>query len=296
MYQEIVNSGGVTKFVNEDGEVRYGFNPTTHDVVNKAQKEGYKKKLKQEEYKLKYKGKDWVACYHEPIKIIIKEHILELNELGALLKLLPYMQFKKDGLLIKEGRTMTMKEIEGIIGTSTRQTKRIIKRLVEKALINREGNNRNPKYIVNNRYHTMGAEIQNNMKFTKLFNVETRKRTKDISLHEAGLLYKILPWFHYESYYLCSNPYEPSPEEIHHLNHKELSECIGEDERTVYRHLQNLMRKGFIMQLKGYGGAVIYKVNPDIMFRNKEDKLSPYTDTVRRDFLELARKFEKEII
>lgn len=269
---------------NENGEVRYTYNPLTEKVININQSEGYKKKLKQDGYKDNNKGKNWVACYHEPIKRIISEKKLELHELGALLKLITYLQFKKDGLLLKEGQPMTIDDMAEIIGKKRRQTQDIIRKLANVGIITNIGNNRKPKYVINKKYHSIG-EIGEGM-FTQLYQVKTRTKAKDITLHEAGLLYKLLPWFHYEECYLCLNPNEKNPEEIYHLNQTELSKLIGEDERTVRTHMGNLIKKGFIMKTESYG-AVNYIVNPNIMYSQYGG--SDYIEFLRKQFNELER-------
>lgn len=255
-----------------------------YEVRNKKQYEGYKEKLKRDYFKSKGKGKEWVACYHEPIKEVINENKLELHEIGALLILITYMQFKKDGLLMIDGKPMKISDIEKVIGKSNSQTKRIINKLANEGLILKRGNNRNREYYIDDKYHSIG-KMKRSLKFTKLFKLETRNKTQEITLHEAGLLYKILPWFHYQSYYLCANPYESEPTKILHLNHMELSKRIGEDERTVNKHMKNLMEKGFIMQLRS-SGAVNYIVHPDVMFRQENE--TPYTDVIRKQFKELS--------
>lgn len=271
----------IEKVINEDGEIRLLVDPLTHDVRSKKQVVYWRKRAYHKE---KVRGKNWVACYHEPIKKIIEEKKLELHELGALLLLITYLQFNKDGLLIVENEPMTIDDIGIIIRKKRRQTQTIVSKLTSVGIINNIGNNRNPKYVINQEYHSIG-EIGDGM-FTQLYQVKTREKASEISLQDAGLLYKILPWFHYQKCYLCSNPNEMNPEEIHHLNHTELSELIGEDEKIVRRHMNSLINKGFIMKRVSYG-AVNYIVNPNIMYG--QEGSSDYINSLRDEFNELEK-------
>ncbi|MEK4327479.1 hypothetical protein MKX70_16780 [Paenibacillus sp. FSL R7-0312] len=280
-----------TGIIEMDGEQFLIAKADKYEVISIAQKEGYKRKLELEAYKINAKGKNFVICYNESVKEIATK--LELHELGAVIMLLPYMFFKRDGLLSRDGETMKMEQIATVIGRSIPQTKKIMKRLISVGIIIRGGSNKKPTYSISKEYHTMGEVIDGRM-FTKLYQVESRKGLKEVTLHEAGILYRILPWFHYQNYYLCSNPDENDPEVIHHLSHQELAKLIRVDEKTAYTHMRKLIYRGFIIQIKGIGGAVNYRVNPDIMSKEKSGVLTTETESVKGMFRELARTFERE--
>lgn len=261
-------------------------NLRTHDVTSKAQKETFKEMLKNEEYRQRTRSKNWVACYHESIKAVT--HKLKLNEFGALLKLVGYMQFKKEGMLYAENTPLNTADIAKIIGKGNRQTSTIIKSLRKEGIIIKGGSDKKPTFTISKEYHSMGT-VTEGMKFTKLYHQMTRKFADNMTNQEYGILYKILPYFHYNNYYLCANPDEQDENMVQFLNQAELAELIGEDIKTVRTYMKKLEHKGFILSQSGHG-VMNYIVHPDVMFRR--DGENEYTDTVRYQFeqLRLHRK------
>jgi len=117
--------------------------------------------------------------------------------------------------------------------------------------------------------------------FTKLYQGKTKELLDRISLHEAGILYKILPYFHYKNYHLCLNPNEENEEEIHYLSKAELAKLIEHDEKTLYRNINALCANGALIK-KQASKRTLYVIHPDLMFRQEfEDSEADY---VRREF------------
>ncbi|MBY3620367.1 hypothetical protein HGO21_12495 [Acinetobacter sp. CUI P1] len=258
-------------------------NMNTHIIISKAQKEAYQQLLEYEHRREMTRSKNWVACYHEPIKIV--SHRLDINELGAILKLIGFMKFQKNGLLVIENKPINTADIANIIGKGVRQTKTILNRLYKENIIIKEGSNRKPTLTINKEYHTMGT-VSKGMMFTKLYHQQTRKLADSMTTHEYGILYKILPFFHYDNYYLCANPDEQDENLVHFLNQAELADLIGEDIKTVRTYMQKLEKKGLVMSQRGHG-VVNYIVHPDVMFRRESE--NKYTDVVRYQFDQLRK-------
>ncbi|KZE04137.1 hypothetical protein B4117_4307 [Bacillus mycoides] len=78
-----------------------------YSLVNRKQAEGYKRAIEKEQYRLLSRGKNWVASYHDSIR----EVITGLTEAGAIIKLLPFLRFKSDGKLIKDGKPLKVARI-----------------------------------------------------------------------------------------------------------------------------------------------------------------------------------------
>lgn len=257
-----------------------------YTLRNRKQDEAYRKAKQLEDYKSRNVGRRHVRCYHEPIKEILET--LKLHELGALIKLIPYMKFNKDGLLTKDATPMTIDIMADIFGKSKRASQTVVNALVREGVLEKVKPKKTINYRVTERYHEMGEVTQDGY-YTKLYQVESRKVLERLTIQEAGLLYKILPYFHFENYYLCANPNEHEPSEIKHLNHNDLSLLIGEEVQTVYNNMKALIRNGVIMKVSAYG-AVNYLVNPDVMFRKEIE--NEYTDHVRNQFRELQKTGE----
>lgn len=246
-----------------------------HVVLSKEKLEAQRKYRERQAARLRLKGKNFVVCPHESVKELSQK--LKLHELGALIKLLPYLQLNHDGLLVQDGENMKIKDIGRVIGKKRGATTTILKRLAGEGVIIKGGSKKTPSYSISRSYHWMGS-VEPTLRWTKLYQVENRSRLDTLSIQEAGMLYKLLPYFHYETYWLCANP---NDKELKRLNHKQLAELIGEDERVVNEYLRKLDKLGFVMKLQSHG-AVNYLVNPDIMFR--QDYETEYTEFVRRLF------------
>ena len=174
-------------------------------LVHKNSSKAYKEKMRLEELRQGGRGRNWVACYHEPIRETSKE--MTLFECGTVLKLLLYISFKDQGVLTLNSQPMKLKDIQTVIKKGETQTRAILTSLEEKTILRKEKRGRNNVYIMNPDFHTMG-EILESVSFTKLFQSKTKELLDDINLNQAGILYKILPYFHYTKCLLCLNPDE----------------------------------------------------------------------------------------
>lgn len=228
----------------------------------------------------------YVNCYHEPIKDITSK--LKLHELGTVLKLLPFLSFKhQDGLLTKDRQPMTMDDIAEAIGKSKRAATTVITTLVDAGVIVKQGTNRKPLYYVDRQYHTIG-KTREGAQFTKLYQNQTKLRADKLSIQEAGLLYKMLPYFHYQTYYLCTNPNANTEdgEVLDHLSRKTLAELIDEDYKTVKNGINSLSDNGFVVKVSSHKVTHLL-VNPDVMYRQESE--TEYTNHVRMMIAELER-------
>ncbi|MGG0793165.1 hypothetical protein ABE137_03935 [Brevibacillus laterosporus] len=253
-------------------------------IQTDAQREATRQHFERERMKLVYRGLNWVACYHEAILGIIRD--LTLIEAGALIKLLPFLRFKSEGKLVQDGKPLKQTDIARVLGRGKTQTTEILRRLEELGVISCEKEGRSNVYYISVDFHSMGG-VLTGASFTKLYQVKAREIAEELTLSEIGLLYKILPFFHYQTYYLCDNPDEENPEVIRHLNREQLAEKIGHDPQTVSELVGKLRSKGVLMTT-GSRNTTHYLVHPDVMFRKEyEDE---YTRVVRRMFEEHRRK------
>lgn len=249
---------------------------------SKAQSAAYRELKEAERYRAIDVGKRWVASYHDPIRAIIKD--LSLTEAGAIVKLLPYLRFKTDGKLIMNGKPLKQVDIQRIIGRGRTSTNTIMSRLKELGVVEIVPEGRSNSYYISAEFHTFG-DAREGAKFTKLYRVKTSEIIDDLDLHETGLLYKILPFFHFSEYYLCANPDEDNPAVIDHLSRDDLAELIGHDSDTVSEAVARLQRKGAILATHS-GRTVRYLVHPDVMFRQSTE--TEWTQSVRKMFAQHA--------
>lgn len=232
-------------------------------LVHKNSAQSYREKMRLEELRQNGRGRSWVACYHEPIRETSKT--MTLFECGTVLKLLLYISFKDNGVLTLHNQPMKLKDIQLIIKKGETQTRTILTSLEEKNILRKEKQGRNNVYIMNPDFHSMG-EILESVSFTKLFQSKTKELLEDINLNQAGVLYKILPYFHYTKCLLCLNPDEQDEAQIHFLSQEELASHIEIDVDTVSKHMKALQHKFVIAETRS-GKVVNYYVHPDLMFR-----------------------------
>lgn len=259
-----------------------------HKVISSEQSNAFKRQKKLEEYKSQNKGKKWVACFHHPIREVSKK--LTLIEAGALIRLIFQIQFKSGGKLIKNGQPLQKKDIQKLIGRGKDATSDILKRLEQLNILRTEKHGKSHVYFISPEFHVIG-ETMKKIPFTKLYQVRTKELISDLSLNQAGLLYKILPYFHFQTYYLCDNPDEPDPDVICHLSREKLAENIGHDVATVTNYMKALQDKGIIMQCRSMKTET-YLVNPDVMFRKESE--DEYTQVIRKQFEEIRAKRSRE--
>lgn len=256
----------------ETGEIS-----TDHYLRSHTQDAHYKAKSA---YKDREKGSHWVASYHEAIRSIT--HDLTLTQAGAIIKLLPYLRFKSAGKLINNGKPLKQTDIERIFKRSRNKTSDILSELESKRIITIVKEGRSNVFYIAAEFHTMG-NVTDDVKFTKLYQAKLSDIVSDMELNDVGILYKVLPYFHYSEYYLCANPNEHEPSVIRHLDREQLAEVIGHEPETVSRCIAKLQTKKALMATRS-GKTTRYLVHPDLMFRQQIE--TDWTRSVRKMFAE----------
>lgn len=252
------------------GEIAEGYS-----VTSPQQKNAYKGRLA---YKDREKGSHWVASYHEAIANIT--HDLTLTQAGAIIKLLPYLRFKSAGKLINNGKALKQTDIERIFKRSRNVTSSILTDLQDKGVTTIVKEGRSNVFYIAAEFHTMGS-VTDGVKFTKLYQAKLNEIVSDMELNDVGILYKVLPYFHYSEYYLCANPNEHKPSVISHLDREQLAELIGHEPETVSRCISKLQGKKALMATRS-GKTTRYLVHPDLMFRQQIE--TDWTRSVRKLF------------
>lgn len=253
-------------------------------VRTRKQDEGYRKKLEKERYTYATKDRHWVASYHDPIEELAKD--LSLTEAGAIIKLLPYMRFKSQGKLIKNGKPLKQADIQRILKRGKTATRNILNKLEAQGVISVLKEGRSNVFYISARFHEIGS-VRESERFTKLYQVRTREITDSLALHEAGILYKILPYFHFSEYYLVDNPDEEDVNKLRFIGRDELAERINIRKQDLTTAVNKLRNKGALMSTHS-GRSVRYLVHPDVMFRQTVE--TDWTQAVRKMFEAHIRK------
>lgn len=231
-------------------------------------------------YKDREKGSHWVTAYHEAIRDITQD--LSLTQAGAIIKLLPYLRFKSEGKLINNGKALKQADIQRIFKRSRNRTAELLTELESLGVIMIVKEGRSNVFYIAAEFHTMGY-VAEGVKFTKLYQVKLSEVVDGMELFEVGLLYKILPYFHFSEYYLCANPDEHNVDSIDHLDREALATVIGHEPETVTRLISKLQSRKALLSTKS-GRTVRYLVHPDLMFRQQIE--TEWTRSVRKMFNE----------
>jgi hypothetical protein len=233
----------------------------------------------------------YVNCYHD--KVAELNNLLDVNELGALMKLLPYLRMNTGGQLFSGKERMTTKLAAKAIGKSERQTIRLINAMIDVGVMSKEREGRTVVYCVNEEYHSIGKYVRDTF-YTKLYQVKTRTDIAKISIQTAGILYKMLPFFNYAHYYLSINPEETDEMKITHMSHRQFADLVNVDRDLVNKAMKELISHGFIMSLQSFGGQ-LYRINPDVMFRKRVD-YDELTEFVRMQFEQSKRGVSQALV
>ncbi|MBM7573636.1 hypothetical protein [Aquibacillus albus] len=203
----------------------------------------------------------FVINFIEPIREVM--HDLTLTQAGVMMKVLPYTQ--KYGKLKSNGKPLTIKDISKVIKRAEKATRRSLAELEDIGLIVSEG--RPKTYTVNPLYHlTNKVKDRKNARFVKLYKSKAKELLDRLSLVEAGLVYKMIPYFHYETFILCGNPNEDNPELYEELGQNDLARLIGYDEEELKKLMRRLRTKGIILQTDSSYIKSHY-VHPDLFYR-----------------------------
>ncbi len=260
---------------------------TEHSVMSYEQLDAIREsKRRQKERMRAGSGRNYVIAYHGPVRKL--NDILSLNEIGVIMKLIPYMRFDKGGALMAADKRMGIEEIAKVIGKARRWTVTLIGSLMQAGVLltNREG--KRNVYDISPEYHTIGTAIKESA-FTRIYQTKTRTDIANISIQAAGFLYKMIPYIHYEYLYLCCNPNARTLDELRPLSQNRFAEEVGIDKDTASRCMREVLAAGFAIRSETLGVRYI-RVNPDIMYRKRpRDEYDEHTEAIREEFRQAAK-------
>lgn len=262
----------IVPYNRETGEILVG---QGYSITSPEQRKAYHDK---QAYIEREKGSHWVASYHEAIRSITQD--LTLTQAGGIIRLLPYLRFKSEGKLINNGKPLKQTDIQRIFKRSKRATSDLLSELESLGVITIVKEGRSNVFYISAEFHSMGQR-GNSDSFTKLYQVRLSEVVDGLELNDVGLLYKVLPYFHYSEYYLCANPDEQDIAKLSYLDRETLAEAIGHEPETVSRLIAKLQGRKAILSTKS-GKSVRYLVHPDLMFRQQIE--TDWTRSVRKLF------------
>lgn len=274
------------RIVNEDGELGV-FVPDTARATIRTPEEAERARnyALMPQKKRFHHGRNYVISYNEALLNIVRD--LTLKDAGAMVKIVLQLRIKGDGKLLKGSlvapEPMKRADLAKVLGRSKSNANAAIDRLIALELLEEQAG----YFYVNKRFHTMGTRLSSEV-FTKMYTVRAKEITEELRLNEIGMLYKIIPFFHYSEYYLCVNP-NVDKRHIDYIGRETLAEAIGHDVATVTKIMSRLQSVGAIL-MTGTRREVRYLVHPDLLFRQAEGYESDWTVAVRKLFADHAKK------
>jgi hypothetical protein len=233
-----------------------------HKIINRKQVEAYKRKLRNEEARLKGREIDFTFSVMDALHEVTS--VLTNAQCGYMLVLQGYMNY--DGVLVNPNNTL-MKTSDMMDVLNLREKTSTFYDFLNKATANRIIlRNDDGSYSINQRYHFRGPI--KGRQTVKSFTRSVRKAFAENKPEDLGLIYRMLPFVNMRTNTLCHNPYETIPERVRPLKAKELAEVIGVTPATLSRRVSEWTFNGeYVLAKVKVGKRTQYMFNPWIIYR-----------------------------
>lgn len=207
--------------------------------------------------------------------------VLTPAQCGYLLVLTSHVNF--DGLLVrseKDSTPMTPTEMQNALNLpkSKRSTfTDFLDACLNHGIIKREESG----YYVEQGFHFRGKT--GGERVARTYITQLREMYKEVSAHDIGLLYRLIPFIHVDSNILCENPNEKNENEIVKFNRKTLAEVIGVTPQVISRATSRMVYDGksVFAKVTTATEGTFYMLNPSIFRRADRDN---YDATTRMIF------------
>lgn len=201
----------------------------------------------------------FTIALHEKIKRLIADK--SLTYCGRIFAAVIHTNFEQDGLIYGNGKALNIEGFGSIFKLKSRQAiTDALKELEEGGLIRKEGR----KYYLNKEYHFMGALMEQDAIFSKLYHRSNRTLLENVSPEAMGLLYKIIPLVNYINGSICLNPEEKNNELVEVLIREDLADYLKVTPKLVTMRMNELIENGAILPIQ-IKNSVYYKVHPDFV-------------------------------
>jgi hypothetical protein len=126
-------------------------------------------------------------------------------------------------------------------------------------------------YYVEKGFHFRGRT--EGERVVRTYITQLREMYKDISAHDVGLLYRLIPYIHVDSNILCENPNEKDARAVVKHNRKTLAEAIGVTPQVISRATSRMIYDGksVFAKVTTATDGTFYMLNPSIFRRSDRD-------------------------
>ncbi|WP_102271294.1 hypothetical protein [Cytobacillus massiliigabonensis] len=252
---------GVFSYVDENGEQRVSAPANTHRVVSHAQSEAYKAELEREEWQ---KGRQPSFTASNMLNLHEVYEVLTTAQCGYLMLLQCYVDFD-GGTLVNTNKTpMTKRDMMDVLQLAKKPS--TFYDFLDACITNSIIVETSGTFAVNPRYHFRGAF--NDQYIVKSYTAKIKRVYREVKAADIGLIYRMLPFIHYETNALCANPFEANPALIKWFTRKALAEATGVSPGEISRRLPKMTFDGeYVIAQVTVGGKRMYMFNPWVFYR-----------------------------
>ncbi|MBO0602714.1 hypothetical protein I2483_13685 [Sporosarcina sp. E16_3] len=270
-------TNGIEKYYNEEtGQHLLIVDSETHYVGSFAQQEAQRRFAIQSEGGRKEK---FFFNGMERLDYVIEA--LTSAQCGYLLVLSSYIDF--GGLIVKSENdkvpmsTTDMQRVLKITKTQQSSFYDFLDACLSHGIITDSGDGR---FYVTKQFHFRGKTEGDRVVMTMI--TKLREMYAEVSAHDIGLLYRLIPYIHKDSNMLCANPEENSPKHVRKFNRKQLAEAIGVSPELISRATGRMVYRGksVFAKVTTATDGTYYMLNPQVFRRSNVD----YDVTVRTIF------------
>lgn len=250
---------GVYGYIDEHGRPRIDAPADTHVVRSKAQIEGYKRKLERDGGR----GNMFSFADMENIRYITSN--VPDRFCGYLLYLQSYLNY--DGVISNTNKTpMKRGDMMTALGVKRTTFSEFMKCMERHSIIYEEVRNGATVYTIDPAYHWRGTT--KNQRVIKVFSTALRELYRDVGAADLGFVYKLLPFVHFETNFICGNPYESDPNNIAKLGMDDIARLTGLTSMSVYNKMRKLkLDEHYVFAQVSRGDTAYYMINPFIFYR-----------------------------
>lgn len=204
-------------------------------------------------------------CNMQQIRELSKS--LSNKDAGYLFMLLPYIEFGTNILSNKSRnpQPLSIDDIAKIFGIQKRYAKEKIQKFIELGVLTEVDGG---AFRINEQFHFREKAGADSM-LVKAFH--TPVKNLSLSAADMGVIYKMIPYVHYESNLLVDNPDDKNPQLLNKTN---LAKKIGMSRQKFDEVIKRLVKANVIAEVRraqvgGDGREIVIVLNPEIITRIK---------------------------